>query len=284
MGMRSFATLLRAHLSNMVSQSAPGLPSLTASRQPPTPPIGICDWGIGGLGFYNLLRAERPDLDVVYIGDQGVPGYGLFDRKSLTKRIQSVFRTFGELGVEEVIVACNAASTVVDEAQIEGCRGMGIIEPTLASLGERMPGKIGVIGGRRTVRSGSYRRPLIDQGWDVRQRVAQPLSRRIEDGESGTPDTLGLLDQILKPLNEVDLLVLACTHYVVLEQEVRERLPGVAIVDPATEVWSRYRLTIPPKTAHIGHSRFLTTGSARAMERQAKVAFNVDATVEEITI
>lgn len=89
--------------------------------------VGICDWGIGGLGFYNLLRNERPDLDVLYVGDQGVPGYGLFDRASLTRRLEQVFRLFRGEGVSDVVVACNAASTVVPYLNVEGVTGYGII-------------------------------------------------------------------------------------------------------------------------------------------------------------
>jgi glutamate racemase len=73
-----------------------------------------------------LLRTERPDLDVVYIGDQGVPGYGFFDRRALRHRIQAVFRRFRELGVSEVVVACNAASTVINDVRVDGVRGIGI--------------------------------------------------------------------------------------------------------------------------------------------------------------
>jgi len=246
--------------------------------------IGICDWGIGGLGFYNLLRAERPDLDVVYIGDQGVPGYGKFDRKSLKCRIEMVFRTFESCGVSEAVVACNAASTVVGDVHVQGVRGHGIILPTLDAMSHLPKGAVGLIGGRRTIRSGVYRRALQIQGWTVRQRVAQPLSQMIEDGEAGTPETQKLLAQIVSPLGGVDYLVLACTHYIVLEANVRRLLPGTAIIDPATEAWDRVKGQLPPTENHVGRTRFLTTGSAAAMQLQAKIAFGVDAAVEEITI
>jgi glutamate racemase len=260
------------------------LAGLNLSRILDCMPIGICDWGIGGLGFYGLLRAERPDLDVVYIGDQGVPGYGFFDRLALTHRIEAVFRKFLELGVSEVVVACNAASTVIDDARVDGVRGIGIIQPTLDTLYKRKIKEIGIIGGQRTVRSGVYSRALRAQGIEVRQRVAQPLSRRIEDGEATTPGTLRLLSRILSPLRTVDHLVLACTHYVVLDAEIRERLPNVIIVDPAAEAWRQFRKSLPPKTGRTGETVFLTTGDPRAMEIQARAAFHVEATVEGITL
>ena len=246
--------------------------------------VGICDWGIGGLGFYNLLRDDRPDLDVLYIGDQGVPGYGLFDRSSLTRRMEQVFGVFRAEGISNVVVACNAASTVVPYLDVEGVTGHGIIEPTLRAVDRLPKSSIGVIGGRRTIRSGAYRRALQKQGWDVRQRVAQPLSRRIEDGEAQTLDTQALLSNILAPVCGVDYIMLACTHYIVLEPAVKKNLPNAKVIDPATEAWLQFRTMLPPKTESIGSSRFLTTGSADAMNRQSKLAFGVDLISEEIKI
>ena len=246
--------------------------------------VGICDWGIGGLGFYNLLRNERPDLDVLYFGDQGVPGYGLFDRASLTRRMEQVFGVFRAQGVSDVVVACNAASTVVPYLNVEGVTGYGIIEPTLCAVKKLPKSTIGVIGGRRTIRSGAYRRALLTQGWEVRQRVAQPLSRRIEDGEAETPDTQALLSNILAPLHGVDYIMLACTHYIVLEGAVRRDLPEAKVIDPATEAWLKFRNQLPPKSEKEGSARFLTTGSADAMNRQSKLAFGIDLVSEEITL
>jgi glutamate racemase len=249
-----------------------------------SPIVGICDWGIGGLGFYNLLRAARPDVDIVYIGDQGVPGYGKFDRAGLTARIRRVLDTFRRLEVGEVVVACNAASTVLNDARVEGVRTLGMIEPTLNALRAKPAGSIGVIGGGRTIRSGAYRRPLVEQNWRVRQRVAQPLSGLIEAGEAASPQTRRLLGQILAPLRGVDTLVLACTHYIVLEASIREELPAADFVDPATEAWRQFAPRLPAPSERTGTNLFFTTGSPDAMRRQAVAAFGVEAKVEEIVI
>src|SRR5258708_36938566 len=92
-------------------------------------PIGICDWGIGGLGFYRLLRAERPDLDTVYLGDQGAVPYGLLSHRELSARVTRILCFFRQTGVGRVVAACNAASTILPSVRVPGVRVTGVIDP-----------------------------------------------------------------------------------------------------------------------------------------------------------
>src|SRR6516165_10191271 len=85
----------------------------------------------------------------------------------------------------------------------------GIIDHGLASVPEQLTGQVGVIGGRRTIAAGHYRRGLARRGRVVLSRVAQPLSAHIEAGRTGSPQFLTDLAKILAPLRRVDALVLA---------------------------------------------------------------------------
>ncbi len=240
--------------------------------------VGICDWGIGGLGFYNLLRADRPDLDVVYLGDQGFAPYGKVSTPLLTARMRWVLEGFRKLEVDRVVVACNAASTVLDHLQVEGIEAYGVIKPTLSILKEE-GSTVGLIGGRRTVKSGAYKRPLTAMGIDVTQRVAQPLSGLIESGHAHDTSARDLLYKILDPIQHVDRLVLACTHYVVLENTIREFMPHTKLIDPAAEVWARLGPTFGDPTSENGSTQYFTTGDPELMSVQARDAFGVDARV-----
>ena len=238
--------------------------------------IGVCDWGVGGLGFYGLLKTNRPDLDVVYLGDQGVPGYGKLPANVLTRRVADVLTEFRRQGADRVIVACNAASTVLDPGDPYA---LGMIRPTLNALSTKSSlerGKIGIIGGRRTILSGAYARPLRASGWFVRARIAQPLSGLVETGLADAPETLATLDAILRPLRGVDRLILACTHYVVLADAIRARLPGITLVDPAALAWAELAPTLPPPVSRKGTTRFLTTGDPACMASTARAAFGIE--------
>ena len=240
--------------------------------------IGICDWGIGGLGFYQALRSDRPDIDVIYLGDQGFTPYGRASTLELANRVRIVQQWFLSQGVSELVVACNAASTVLDGVHVDGITSTGVIKPTLQVL-LKETSTVSVIGGRRTIRSGAYRRPLVSSGITVQQRVAQPLSGLIESGKGNDPETIALLRRILWPVRHSSRLVLACTHYVVLESAAREIMPHAQLVDPATEVWKQMLHRIPEIQGE-GTSGFFTTGDPLSMEIQAYNAFGVRARVQ----
>ncbi len=239
--------------------------------------FGIVDWGVGGLGFYNLLRQSRPDINVIYLGDQGSRSYGLLTHSALANRIQTIAKEMQARGAERLVVACNAASTVLGSVK-SPIPVSGVIQPTLEHLKaspDRSP--FGVIGGARTIRSGSYARPLRAAGFTVHPRVAQPLSGIIEAGlqaEAG-PE----LQKILGPIRNDPRLVLACTHYIALADQIRLIMPEVEFVDPATIAFAQLKPSLPPITASVGTSDFFTTGNPARMQRAAHLAFGVQANI-----
>ena len=130
-------------------------------------------------------------------------------------------------GVTHVVVACNAASTVLDHPAIAGVGAQvcGVIAPAIAAALADPAQVFGVIGGRRTISSGLYRQGLTAFGRRVISRVAQPLSAMVERGELDSPAVHIALAGILAPLRKVEALVLACTHYTALLPAIRRVLP-----------------------------------------------------------
>jgi len=236
--------------------------------------LAILDWGIGGIDFHARVRARHPALPLIYWSDSGATPYGKLSREALAARVAAVAARLRERGASRLVIACNAASTVLDHPALAaaGLPVSGVIAPAIAAAIADPARRLGVIGGRRTIRSGLYRRALLAAGRRVQQRVAQPLSAMVERGELGGPAVAAELDRILAPLRAIDALVLACTHYTALLAPIRERLPGVRIIDPAAatlaEVERRGWLS-----GHGGSDMFLTTGSPTAAREAARLAF-----------
>jgi glutamate racemase len=190
---------------------------------------------------------------------------------------------FRSLEVSRVVVACNAAGTVLHRVEVPSLCVSGVIAPALRRLGRERYPRVGIIGGRRTVRSQAYAAPLRRMGAQVQQRVAQPLSALIEAGQAGTPETLALLRAIVAPLQKTDCLVLACTHYIALEPALRTLLPAaMPLIDPAAEAWREVRRELPPPLPRQGIHRFYTTGDPAAMQAQAAAVFGVHADVHRL--
>lgn len=236
--------------------------------------LAILDWGIGGIDFHARVRARHPDVPMIYWSDSGATPYGKLSREALAARVAAVAGALRDRGATRLVIACNAASTVLDHPVMAGA-GLpvsGVIAPAIAAALADPARRLGVIGGRRTIRSGLYRRALLAAGRRVCQRVAQPLSAMVERGELDGPALASELDRILAPLRRIDALVLACTHYTALLAPVRERLPGVRIIDPAAATLAEVERS-GWLSGHGGTDMFLTTGSPTATREAARLAF-----------
>src|SRR5690606_20237015 len=136
------------------------------------------------------------------------------------------------------------------------------------------PIRLGLIGGRRTVVSGIYRRKFAGVGIAVEQRVAQPLSALIERGELNSALVYSAARRILTPLRDCSHILLARTHYpaitAVLSQYVS---PETTFVDPAAAVAEKISAwTIPSG----GNAAIVTTGDAIQMAESAARAFGIE--------
>jgi glutamate racemase len=252
--------------------------------------VAVLDWGIGGLAFLTRLRQAHPSVPAVYLSDAGTTPYGRLPRRALAARVDVMLRYARDRhGADHVVLACNAASTVIRDlhAPCAGLGVIGVIEPAVAELARMSRSRIGVIGGARTIASNAYGRPLRAAGHDVTQRVAQPLSAYVEAGRLDGEEVRGEVTRILAPLGGIDILVLACTHYSVLSPLFAEHCPGATLFDPVestlAQVQAEWRLpSLPDVAASV---RVLTTGDADAMKRAARLAFGLELdAVEQIHV
>ncbi len=235
--------------------------------------LGIVDWGIGGLGLLGRLDASAPEVDVVYWSDTGYTPYGLVPTAALADRLRSVVAALAGHGCTEVVLACNAASTVVDRLGAAAVPVSGIIAAGVASVPDDLDGVVGVVGGRRTIRGGHYRRALTRPGLRVVSRVAQPLSAHIEAGRIGADAFTADLRHVVAPLRGADAVILACTHYPAAAAAFASELPGTALLDPAAQMASDLGARLQPAR---GERTILTTGDPALMRTSAHAAWGID--------
>lgn len=235
--------------------------------------LGIVDWGIGGIGLVRALDQVAPGLPVLYWSDAGATPYGRMGTDELAARLTTVVTRLAERGATEVVLACNAASTVVGRLGAAPIPVEGIIGHGLASVPDDITGSVGVVGGRRTIAGGHYRRGLARRGRVVLSRVAQPLSAHIEAGRTGSPQFLADLSRIVAPLRGVDALVLACTHYPAASQWFAAALPHTLLIDPAERMAAAIAARHPRTQQTRGPRVFLTTGDPKAMRLGAARAW-----------
>ncbi|WP_157923450.1 glutamate racemase [Mycolicibacterium peregrinum] len=252
-----------------------------------TPPacLGIVDWGIGGIGLVRELDRHVPALPVLYWSDAGATPYGRMCSADLTARLHAVVSELARRGATEVVLACNAASTVAPRLSRAPVPVEGIIRHGLASVPDHVRGPVGVVGGRRTIASGCYRRGLARPGREVLSRVAQPLSAHIEAGTTGSPGFIADLRRIVTPLQRAHAVVLACTHYPAVSDWFTDALPDATLIDPAQRLAAAIAARHPAAQAGpVAPRTYLTSGDTEAMRRGAGLAWGVELVAEPAAI
>ena len=238
----------------------------------------ICDWGIGGLSLVRAIESLRP-LSYRYFSDTGSVPYGKETPTNLKERLQTIASYAASTGASHLLVACNAASTVLPQARAgsawpKGLTTIDMVTAGLSILRESTATNIAVVGGRRTIESGVFEKPFEGSPKNVITSNAQPLSALIERGDINSQEFNKTVSEIFRPLAHCQEILLACTHYVAAIQTIEKVLPGVRIIDPAPTavrlLLQTYGLDPDPAVAS-----FLTTGNPEAMAEAAKAAFNM---------
>jgi glutamate racemase len=202
-------------------------------------PIGVFDSGVGGLSVLRALQAELPLERFVYVADNGHAPYGERDDAHVLKRSHAIADyLITNHGIKALVVACNTATAAAIHTLRAAYPELPIvgIEPALkpaAALSKT--GVIGVMATRGTLNSEKFRK-LLEGVHGSSTFVLQPcdgLADAIERFDSTRIQAL--CDQYTRALGsfgsgegEIDCLVLGCTHYAFVTQEL-ESLVGKRI-------------------------------------------------------
>lgn len=207
-----------------------------------SPTIAVFDSGIGGLGVLGQIRARAPWADIVYVGDHA---YGPFGERSLVEvrdRTSLITEFVTSTGVEIVVIACNSASAAALHHLREVFPGTHFVgmEPAVKPAAEQTEtGTIAVLATAATFQGDLFADLSGRFAGDVTiiEQACPGLAAAVENGLPVDD----LLDRYLAPVREsdADVVVLGCTHYPMIEDEIHARLPGVKLIDPAPAVASR---------------------------------------------
>jgi glutamate racemase len=237
--------------------------------------IAIIDYGIGGLGLYRLLKAMNFGPQIFYLSDAGYIPYGKLSVNEMRTRLDAIFSRLETLGIKRIVVACNAASTVLPLAGFERLQILDFIRFGIAAVQKNSSGKVLMFGGERTVRAGVYRKRMMDAGIRVRQKITQDLSIHIEAGDTGSELLRARVKHYLSSIQDDEDLLLACTHYPAITELFRENLKSESlIIDPAPEA-AAYVSTHWNDAPSCFADVFFTSGDKKRMQTAAKNAFNI---------
>ncbi len=186
------------------------------------------DSGVGGLTVLKALRAQLPCHDFIYFADTARVPYGRKPREMVARFAYQITQFLLEKDVLAVVVACNtaSASALPELADATPVPVWGVIDPGVeAALRATRTGHVGVIGTRGAIASGSYQQRLAAHGLQVWARACPMFVHLVEEGLADSVEAELLARHYLADREQIDTLILGCTHYPLLKP-VLERVLG----------------------------------------------------------
>ncbi|EGZ44394.1 glutamate racemase [Neisseria wadsworthii] len=204
-------------------------------------PIGVFDSGVGGLTVVRALMERLPMENIVYFGDTARVPYGVKSRATIETFTAQIVDFLLQNEVKALVIACNTIAAVAGQRVRQMAGNMPVLDVITAgaeaALAVTKTNRIGVIATNTTVNSNAYARAIHSHNPQTRvQSQACPLFvPLVEEGWLDHEVTRLTAREYLKPLlaEDIDTLVLGCTHYPLLKPLLREEAPGVTLVDSA---------------------------------------------------
>lgn len=261
-------------------------------------PIGIFDSGIGGLTIAYAINKLLPQEELIFFGDTAHLPYGDKSSHAIRNYSHTIGRYLANLGCKAIVIACNTASAVayktLKKELGEQLLVMNVIDPVVQLTVQHVQeGKVGVIGTKRTVRTGIYKRKLhrLNPKLEVATAATPLLAPMIEEGFFNNNISQTVINSYLEKahMQELDALILACTHYPLIKEEIsRYYAQKTLILDSTDAVAQRLQQELQKGNINGNHSnpqhRFLVSDYTKSFEETTKIFFRRKVELEEVLI
>ncbi|MGB1249250.1 MAG: glutamate racemase [Candidatus Promineifilaceae bacterium] len=258
-------------------------------------PIGVFDSGVGGLSVLRYMWRELPYEDVVYVADQANIPYGPQSAENIRRYAYQITQYLLKTHHCKLIaIPCNTATAKAINFLREQFPDVPIvgIEPAVKPGAKATrSGKVGVLATFGTFESQRYVSLMQRYAADV-ELFGNPcvgLVPLIEEGNLAA--AVRLLRPILLPMlqQNIDTLVLGCTHYPFVTPLIREIVGNdITIIDPAPAVARQVRRMIEAHCEKavpgVGVTRFFTTGDKQQFAKQLATLLDRYPPVEHVSV
>ena len=240
-------------------------------------PILLFDSGVGGLTVYDALREVLPDAPVIYAADLAGLPYGEKTEAQVAARVAGLLGRMSErFRPRLVCIACNTASTIAlgNVREVLEVPIVGTVPAIKPAAALSQSGAIGLIGTQATIRQ-RYVDELERQFAADKSllRIAAPeFVAAAEAKLRGKPVDMAVIERVADGLrtmpggDRIDTLVLACTHFPLLADELRMVFGAdVRLVDGAAGIARRIAHLLDGQPMEkTGPNRFFLTGPINA--------------------
>ena len=256
-------------------------------------PIGVFDSGYGGLTVLQEIMKALPEYDYIYLGDNARAPYGNRSFEVVHEFTLEAVNYLKERGCRLVILACNTSSAKalrtiqqidLKHSEDSSFRVLGVIRPSTETIGGLSKNNcIGVLGTEGTIQSGSYKIELekFSPNTTVIQHACPMWVPLIESNQHQTDIGKKIIENDIRELlamsPAIDTILLACTHYPLIINEVKK------IVGEKINVVSQGPIVADKLSNYLQRNEFMRAqlskgGTCSFLTTENAAVFNASAT------
>lgn len=192
-------------------------------------PIGIFDSGLGGLTVLQEYINQMPNEDYIYVGDNARVPYGSKSKETIIEYSRQIIKFLISQNVKLIVIACGTASanafdTLKEEFDIPI---QTVIEPTAKEIKAK---KVGVIATKSTISSKAWENSIHKYNPDcqIYSKACPLFVPIVEENLVNTEISKLTVKMYLSEFINIgiDNLILGCTHYPILIDDIKEFLPN----------------------------------------------------------
>ncbi|MEW6992317.1 glutamate racemase [Colwelliaceae bacterium 6441] len=242
--------------------------------------IGVFDSGVGGLSIASSIIEQLPNERIIYVADSAHAPYGDISNQQIIQRVNTISDWLIDKNCKALVVACNTATVnAIDQLRERLTIPIIGVEPAIKPAAiQSQSKKVGILVTQATANNQRFL-ALVEKYKNGAQVFIQPclgLVELIEQGQQTSAKFNQLLKEYLSPLidNEVDTIVLGCTHYPFMTESIKKITPtNVNLINTAQPVSEQLK-------RQLFNHQLLWTGaiqtshqffSSNATEQQSKV-------------
>lgn len=261
-------------------------------------PIGIFDSGVGGLTVAHAIQNQLPGEQIIYFGDTFHLPYGDKSRDSVQYYSTRITDFLLEYNCKVILIACNTASASayeqVRQHTVDRAVVFNVIDPVVHYLAtSQIKGKMGVIGTKGTINSGTYQLKLREQvpGIEVVALSTPLLVPMIEEGFIYDDISNAIIRTYLShpSLEGINTLILGCTHYPIINRQIEKFFNfGVEIIDSgrivALSVWEYLQSKGLIRNGKNPGHKFFVSDYTEYFEKISRMFFEEKIHLEQVNI
>lgn len=259
-------------------------------------PIGIFDSGVGGLTLAYELTKAFPRERLIFFGDTAHLPYGDKSSHAIKHFSEHILKFLLKQNCKAIIIACNTASSVayyhVTKQFGSSPPIVNVIDPVVNYCLENIrTSKVGVIGTKGTIRSRAYPKKFMEKKPDIKVTTASTplLAPMIEEGFYNNNISQTIINTYLakNQFKGIGAMVLACTHYPLIKEEVKAYYQGELPVIDNSDSTIAYvqglfeQGSLASNESSLRDHQFYVSDYTKAFQETAKLFFGHSVSLEE---